>query len=380
MPIVTSESVTEGHPDKVCDYISDSILDAYLAQDPLSRVACEALCKGDTVILAGEITSRATVDHEAVIRAAIREIGYTDPSEPFNADDVRILQLLTPQAPEIARGVDRQSANPKDRGAGDQGMMYGYATRETPELMPLPILLAHRLTHGLAEARKSGRCPWLRPDGKAQVSVRYQGDEPVAVTHVLVSAQHAPDVSRQTVRDFIIEELVREKLGDWYRPDIRFLVNPAGTFVQGGPSADCGLTGRKIVADTYGGVAHIGGGCFSGKDPTKVDRSGAYFCRYAARRTVEEGLARRAEVFVSYAIGVPEPLTVEVETFGTGNAARAEEFVRQLDFRPGAIIEFLDLLRPLYRRTTNYGHFGRPGLPWEDTTPQAKSAAAASTP
>lgn len=376
MPIVTSESVTEGHPDKVCDYISDSILDAYLEQDPLSRVACEALCKGNTVILAGEITSRGTVDHEAVIRAAIREIGYTDPTELFNADGVRIVQLLTPQAPEIAKGVDGDGANPKNRGAGDQGMMYGYATSESSALMPLSILLAHRLTHALAQARKSGRCPWLRPDGKAQVSVRYEGDEPVAVTHVLVSAQHAPDVSQQSVREFMIDELVREQLGDWYRPDkINFLVNPAGTFVQGGPSADCGLTGRKIVADTYGGVARIGGGCFSGKDPTKVDRSGAYFCRYVARRTVEEGLARRVEVFVSYAIGKPEPLTVEVDTFGTGNAARAEEFVRQFDFRPGAIIEFLDLLRPIYRRTTNYGHFGRPGLPWEDTTVRASSAA-----
>lgn len=374
MRIMTSESVTEGHPDKVCDYISDSILDAYLAGDPASRVACEALCKGDTVILAGEITSLAVVDHEEVVRAAIREVGYNDPSVPFHADGVRIVQFLSPQAPEIARGVTGDGRTPHDQGAGDQGMMYGYATAETPELMPLAILLAHQLTAALAQARKSGRCPWLRPDGKAQISVRYQDARPAAVTHVLVSAQHAADTQAEAVRAFVTDELAPAALGEWYHRGIRFLVNPAGTFVQGGPSADCGLTGRKIVADTYGGAARTGGGCFSGKDPSKVDRSGAYFCRTVARRVVEEGLAARAEVYVAYAIGVPEPLCVEVETFGTGDPGRAQAFVRQLDFRPGAIIEQLDLLRPIYRRTTNYGHFGRPGLPWEQPAPQRQPA------
>ncbi|MBI4540813.1 MAG: methionine adenosyltransferase [Gemmatimonadetes bacterium] len=371
MPIMTSESVTEGHPDKVCDYISDSILDAYLAGDPESRVACEALCKGDTVILAGEITSRATADHEAVVRRAIRDVGYTDPSVPFHAAGVKIVQLLSPQAPEIAHGVGGDGRTLLARGAGDQGMMYGYATAETPELMPLPILLAHRLTAGLAEARRSGRHPWLRPDGKTQVCVRYEGSRPVAVTHIVVSTQHAGDTPLEAVRAFVIEELAPAALGEWHHGGIRFLVNPAGTFVQGGPSADCGLTGRKIVVDTYGGIARTGGGCFSGKDPSKVDRSGAYFCRYVARRIVEQGLATRAEVRVAYAIGVADPLCVEVETFGTGDPADTEIYAREFDFRPGAIIERLDLLRPIYRRTTNYGHFGRPGLPWEETAVRA---------
>jgi S-adenosylmethionine synthetase len=356
--VFTSESVAEGHPDKVCDFIADSILDAHLAQDPGARVAAEVLAKAGHVVLAGEITSRAAVDHAAVAREAIRAIGYTDPAEPFNADGVRITELISRQAPEIAQGVDVG-------GAGDQGLMFGYATDETPGLMPLPITLAHALGRRLAEDRRSGAAPWLRPDAKTQVSVVYEGVTPVSVATVLVSAHHAADVSQGAIRAYVADSLVPAVLGPWYRPDIEILVNPTGSFVEGGPSADCGVTGRKIIVDTYGGMGRHGGGAFSGKDPSKVDRSGAYFCRWVARRVVGAGLARRAEVQVAYAIGRAEPVSVRVDTFGTGDAPAAEEFVRDLDFRPRAIIDRLDLRRPIYRETTNYGHFGRAGLPWE---------------
>jgi S-adenosylmethionine synthetase len=365
--IFTSESVSEGHPDKVCDYISDSILDAYLAQDPRARVACETLCKSGVVVIAGEITARegVRVDHEAVARQAIREVGYTDAAEDFHADGVRVYQFLTRQSPNIAQGVDAATNASHDQGAGDQGMMIGYATDETPELMPLPILLAHRLTRGLAEDRRAGRPSWLRPDAKSQVSVAYENGRPVEVTHVLVSTQHAADVDQDTIRDYVRGDLVPRVLGEWYRPGLRIDVNPTGSFAIGGPTADAGLTGRKIIVDTYGGMARHGGGAFSGKDPSKVDRSGAYFCRYVARQLVKAGLARRAEVNVAYAIGLAQPTAVKVETFGTGDDERAAAFVRRFDFRPAAIIEQLDLLRPIYRRTTNYGHFGKPDLPWE---------------
>ena len=361
----TSESVSEGHPDKVCDTIADSILDAYLEQDPESRVACEVLCKEDNVVLAGEITSRGTVDHEAVTRDAIRRIGYTDADQPFHADRVRILSFLSAQAAEIAQGVDADTSLSGEQGAGDQGIMFGYASDETAELMPLPILLSHRLARVLADRRHAGAAPWLRPDAKTQVSVVYEEGGPVRVADVLGSTQHAAGVDREEIRRFIAAEVVPTALEGWYRDDIRLLVNPTGSFVQGGPSADAGVTGRKIIVDTYGGWGRHGGGAFSGKDPSKVDRSGAYFCRFVARELVKAGLARRAEVQVAYAIGVAQPVSVKVDTFGTGDCRQAEAFVREFDFRPRAIIERLDLLRPIYRSTTNYGHFGKPGLPWE---------------
>lgn len=364
--LFTSESVCEGHPDKVCDYIADSVLDAHICQDAKARVACEVLCKEDHVILAGEITSGASVDHEAVARQAIREIGYTYHDQPFQADGVRIIRLISRQAPEIAQGVDATTNADKEQGAGDQGIMFGYATEETPELMPLPIVLAHRLASGLAEDRKSGAFPWLRPDGKTQVTVEYENGTPVGVARVLVSTQHSADVDRETILAYVRQHLAPRALGNWYRPDVEIKVNPTGSFVQGGPSADCGVTGRKIIVDTYGGAARHGGGAFSGKDPSKVDRSGAYFCRFVARQLVKEGIARRAEIQVAYMIGVARPASVKVETFGTGDERAAAEFVRQFDFRPAAIIERLDLLRPIYRQTTNYGHFGKPGLPWEE--------------
>ena len=361
----SSESVSEGHPDKVCDTIADSILDAHLAEDPNARVACEVLVKDNHVILAGEITSAARVDHEEQVRNAVREIGYTDADQPFHADRLDIRSLLSEQAQEIAQGVNAITSASGDQGAGDQGIMFGYATDETPELMPLPILLAHRLSQTLAELRKAGAAAWLRPDAKTQVSVLYGPDGPRAVTDVLVSTQHAADVAQEEIRQFIAQTLVPRALEGWYRDDLRLLVNPTGSFVQGGPSADAGVTGRKIIVDSYGGMGRHGGGAFSGKDPSKVDRSGAYFCRFVARQVVKEGLAKRAEVQVAYAIGMAEPVSVKVDTFGTGDPTRAAAFVRGFDFRPRAVIERLDLLRPIYRSTTNYGHFGKPGLPWE---------------
>ena len=363
--IFTSESVTEGHPDKVCDAIADSILDACLTQDPASRVACEVLCKENHVVLAGEITTRAVVDHESVAREAIREIGYTDRRASFCADTVQIHQYLTQQAPEIAKGVNPATSIGHDQGAGDQGIMFGHATDETPELMPLPILLAHRLSRGLAEDRRGGSVPWLRPDGKTQVSVEYCEGKPVRVTAVVVSTQHTPEIARQEIVRYVTESLAPRVLGQWHRPGIKFHVNPTGSFVHGGPAADCGVTGRKIIVDTYGGMARHGGGAFSGKDPSKVDRSAAYFCRFVARQVVRSRLAHRAEIQVAYAIGMAQPVSVKVDTFGTGDPRAAEEYVRTFDFRPAAIIERLGLLRPIYRATTNYGHFGKPDLPWE---------------
>jgi S-adenosylmethionine synthetase len=362
----TSESVTEGHPDKVCDYIADSILDAYLQQDSRSRVACEVLCKENLVMIAGEITSNGQVDHEAIARKTIREIGYTDPSASFNADGVKVQQHVSKQSAEIAQGVDQDTNLDHEQGAGDQGIMFGYATDETPELMPLPILLAHRLSRGLAEDRRSGRCPWLRPDGKTQVSVLYEDNNPIAVTDAIVSPQHSPDVKRERIIAYVTESLAPRVLGDWFTKNIKFHVNPTGSFIHGGPSADAGVTGRKIIVDTYGGAGRHGGGAFSGKDPSKVDRSGAYFCRYIARQLIKQKVARKAEIQISYAIGEPHPLSVRVDTFGTGDPIAAAEYVKNMDFRPAAIIQRFNLLRPIYRQTTNYGHFGKPGLPWED--------------
>jgi S-adenosylmethionine synthetase len=362
----TSESVSEGHPDKVCDFIADSILDAHLELDPTSRVACEVLCKEDRVVLAGEITSDARIDFERVVRRAIQEIGYVHDDQPFRSDSVQLLSLLTSQSPEISQGVTAATSLSGDQGAGDQGIMFGYATDETPELMPLPILLAHRLAERLAQHRKSESVDWLRPDSKTQVSVVYEGNRPVRVSDVLISTQHAASVDREAIRNFLVTSVIPQSLDGWYHDELRVLVNPTGSFVQGGPSADAGVTGRKIIVDTYGGMGRHGGGAFSGKDPSKVDRSGAYFCRFVARQVVLAGLAKKAEVQVAYAIGIAEPVSVKVDTFGTGDDRAAAEYVRSsFDFRPRAIIERLDLLRPIYRRTTNYGHFGKSDLPWE---------------
>ncbi len=375
--LLTSESVTAGHPDKVADLVSDAVLDACLAADPGARVACETLVKGGDVVVAGEVTVAGgdedggsyAVDFDAVVRDAIRSVGYDDPASPFSAADARIRFLLTRQAREIANAVGNGAAG--ELGAGDQGIMFGYATAETPELMPLPILLSHRLARALADARRSGEAPWLRPDGKTQVTVSYEGGRPVAVTDVLVSTQHATG-ALETVRSFLADALIPRALDGWLAgdggagPATRLTLNPAGSWTVGGPAADAGVTGRKTIVDTYGGAARHGGGAFSGKDPTKVDRSGAYFCRWLARQVVARDMAERAEIQVAYAIGRAEPVSVAVETFGTGDAGAAAEFVAGFDFRPGAIIERFGLARPIYRTTTNYGHFGRPGLPWEE--------------
>jgi S-adenosylmethionine synthetase len=364
--VFTSESVTEGHPDKVCDFIADSVLDAYLAQDRNAHVACEVLCKSGIVVVAGEITAGVAkdLDHEAIAREAIRQIGYTDGTEAFNADGVQVVQHVSRQASEINVAVGEQDKG-LEQGAGDQGLMFGYATDETSELMPLPIFLAHRLARVMSEDRKAGRVKWLRPDGKTQVSVLYEGGRPVEVKTVLVSTQHAAGIEQATIARYVCADLAPRALGEWSRGGIEYIVNPSGSFEQGGPSADCGVTGRKIIVDTYGGAAHHGGGAFSGKDPSKVDRSAAYFCRHIAREVVKAGIAKRAEIQVAYAIGQAQPVSVKVDTYGTGDSAAAEDFVRRFDFRPAAIIERLSLLQPIYRKTTNYGHFGRPGLPWE---------------
>jgi S-adenosylmethionine synthetase len=362
--VFTSESVTEGHPDKVCDFISDSILDAYIAADPRAHVAVETLVKDGNIVVAGEISSRVrgSIDHQTIIRDSVRAVGYVDPSEPFHADGVRIHELITEQSPEIGVKVDLPDG---EQGAGDQGIMFGFATNETEALMPLPIYLAHRLSEGLAIDRKSGRAPFLRPDGKTQVSVHYEDHVPKEVTTVIVSAQHRKDTIEQ-LRAYVRDDLLPRVLGKWYRESINIHMNPGGPFTEGGPSADAGVTGRKIICDTYGGMGRHGGGGFSGKDPSKVDRSAAYFCRYVARQIVKTGIAPRVEIQVSYAIGKPKPVSAKVDTFGTGNEGKAIEFVNRFDFRPRAIIERLDLLRPIYRRTTNYGHFGRPGFTWEE--------------
>ncbi|HYN43678.1 MAG TPA: methionine adenosyltransferase [Thermoanaerobaculia bacterium] len=368
--LLTSESVTEGHPDKVCDLIADSVLDANIGPDPGARVACEVLCKGGRVVLAGEITSKAGLKkarYEEIVREVVEGVGYVDPSEPFHASGVKVLNFLTRQSKEIGGAVTKATdAKKKDQGAGDQGIMFGYATDETPELLPLPIVLAHRLTLGLAEARRAGDVPWLRPDGKSQVTVAYEGGRPVRVETVLISTQHRADVSREEIGAWVATKLAPKALDGWMRDGIRFVANPSGTFVLGGPSADAGVTGRKIIVDSYGGAARHGGGAWSGKDPSKVDRSGAYFCRWAARQVVKQGIARRAEIQVSYAIGEAKPMSVAVETFGTGDAKAAAALVSSFDFRPAAISERLNLRRPIYRSTTNYGHFGKPGLPWEE--------------
>jgi len=374
--IFSSESVSEGHPDKVCDTISDAVLDACLAQDPQSRVACECYVKSNLVIVGGEITTKAEFDVTHLVRETIREIGYDDPNELFSADRVFVLNVTTRQSPDIAQGVDARPAEGKEtaeQGAGDQGLMFGYACNETPELMPAPIMFAHRLGRRLTEIRKSGQVPWLRPDSKTQVSVLYEDHKPVRITSVVVSTQHTPDVTHAQIREFIIEEVIKKVLpAEMLTPETRYLINPTGRFVLGGPEADTGLTGRKIIVDTYGGMGRHGGGAFSGKDPTKVDRSAAYMARYIAKNIVAAGLADRCEVQFAYAIGYPNPVSVSVDTFGTGKVDEeklAQAIQEIFSLKPADIIRQLDLQRPIYRKTTNYGHFGKddPDLTWERT-------------
>jgi S-adenosylmethionine synthetase len=362
----TSESVSEGHPDQVCDYISDSILDACLAQDTKSRVACETLVKSDTVVLAGEITTNATLDYDKIVRQAVKEIGYTDATEPFCDKTLKLISLITRQSNEISQGVTEATSQSGDQGAGDQGIMFGYATDESPEMMPLPILPAHKLMKVMADDRKAGKVDFLRPDSKSQVSLTYDGNDPKEVTAVVVSTQHTPAADQKRITEYVREDLGPRTLGQWWNKSLTLYVNPTGSFIHGGPSADAGVTGRKIIVDSYGGWGRHGGGAFSGKDPSKVDRSSAYFCRYVAKQVVAAGLAKKAEIQVGYAIGMAKPVSVKVDTFHTGDERAAAEFVMNaFDFRPRAIIEKLDLLRPIYRQSTNYGHFGRLGLPWE---------------
>jgi S-adenosylmethionine synthetase len=386
--IFSSESVGEGHPDKVADTISDAVLDACLEQDKRSRVACETLVKSNAVVLAGEITTKARFDYNDVVRRAIRGIGYVNDSDVFHADRVFITNLLTTQSPDISQGVDAVAAEGKkkaEQGAGDQGLMFGYASKETVELMPAPIMFAHRLGRHLAKVRKSGRVPWLRPDAKSQVSVRYRDGVPVEITNVVISTQHTEDVSHATIERFCINEIIRKVLpAKMLNRKTEFLINPTGKFVVGGPHGDSGLTGRKIIVDTYGGMGRHGGGAFSGKDPSKVDRSAAYMGRYVAKNVVAAGLADRCEIQFAYAIGYPDPVSVHVDSFGTGTVSdqailRAVNAV--FSFKPADIIATLKLLRPIYSKTTNYGHFGKTddvaSLTWERTDRAAALARAA---
>ena len=376
--IFSSESVAEGHPDKVCDTISDHILDACLDQDPRSRVACETLAKGNLVVIAGEITTNAQFDYLAQVRTAIRDIGYVHDDSQFHADTCVIVQALSRQSRDIAQGVDARAAEGKEtaeQGAGDQGLMFGFAVRETPELMPAPIQFSHKLGRELTRLRKSGELPWLRPDAKTQVSIEYEGYRPIRVDTVVISTQHAADVKHKVIRENLIERVIKRVIpGDWIDSSTRYLINPTGRFVIGGPEGDSGLTGRKIIVDTYGGMGRHGGGAFSGKDPSKVDRSAAYMGRYVAKNVVAAGLADRCEVQFAYAIGYPDPVSISVDTFGTSKVeeAKIEKAIQEVfNFKPAAIIEQLELMRPIYRKTTNYGHFGREddleALTWERT-------------
>ena len=372
--VFSSESVGEGHPDKVADFISDSVLDACLAQDPSSRVACETLVKSNHVVIAGEITTKAKLPYDQIVRDAIREIGYVNDDDVFHADKVFLTNLITRQSPDIAQGVDARAAEGKEtaeQGAGDQGLMFGYACNETPEMMPTAIMFAHRLGRELTKLRKSGVVTWLRPDAKSQVSIRYENDRPVKVENVVISTQHTPHVKHEAIRDFLVENVIKRVIpAELIDADTKFLINPTGRFVVGGPEGDSGLTGRKIIVDTYGGWGRHGGGAFSGKDPSKVDRSAAYMCRWVAKNIVAAGLADICELQVAYAIGHPEPVSIWVDAMGTARVPeeKISAAVREVfSFKPAAIVRQLDLLRPIYRQTTNYGHFGKAELPWEQT-------------
>ena len=369
--VFTSESVSEGHPDKMCDQISDAILDAIIAEDKSAHVACETLVKTGMVILAGEITTSVNIDYEKVVRDTIREIGYTGTEMGFDWQTCAVINALGKQSPDIAQGVNR--TKPEEQGAGDQGLMFGYATNETDVLMPAPITLSHRLVKKMADLRKAGKLPWARPDSKSQVTLRYANDKPVAVDAVVISSQHSPDVSQKDIHEAVRELVIKPVLpAEWITPETKIHINPTGSFVIGGPVGDCGVTGRKIIVDTYGGMARHGGGAFSGKDPSKVDRSAAYAGRYVAKNIVAAGLADRCEIQVSYAIGVAEPTSVTIDTFGTGKIPEDQiaALVREhFDLRPYGILQMLDLLKPIYTATAAYGHFGREedGFSWEKT-------------
>ncbi len=379
----TSESVSEGHPDKVSDQISDAILDAILAQDPTARVAAETLCNTGLVVLAGEITTTANVDYIHVARDTIRQIGYDNTEYGIDYKGCAVLVAYDKQSPDIAQGVDKAHDDGLDQGAGDQGLMFGYAVDETPELMPLPIHLSHRLVERQADLRRDGRLNWLRPDAKSQVTLRYVDGKPDSIDTIVLSTQHSPDIALETLREAVIEEIIKPVLPkELIKGEIKYLVNPTGRFVIGGPQGDCGLTGRKIIVDTYGGAAPHGGGAFSGKDPSKVDRSAAYAGRYVAKNIVAAGLASKCLVQISYAIGVAQPTSVMVSTFGTGKISdeKIAELVRtHFDLRPKGIVKMLNLLRPIYRKTAAYGHFGReePEFTWEARDKAAALKAAA---
>jgi S-adenosylmethionine synthetase len=368
--LFTSESVTEGHPDKVCDKISDAILDEYLRQDPDSRVAVETMTTTGIVVVAGEVTSKAKFDIQDIVRNTIKEIGYDKPEYGFDANSCSVMTSIHAQSPDISQGVT--ATENKDQGAGDQGLMFGYAVNETDELMPLPILLAHKLTRRLTEARKNRELPWARPDGKSQVSVEYEDGKPKKIDTIVVSTQHSPEIQNSQIKEGIIEKVIKPVCGKWWHDKIKIHVNPTGRFVIGGPPGDSGLTGRKIIVDTYGGSGRHGGGAFSGKDPSKVDRSACYMCRYIAKNIVAAGLAEKCEVQVAYAIGVAEPVSLMVNTFGTSKIPEEdiESLVRKhFDMRPAAIIKQLDLKKPIYKDTAAYGHFGRTDVlfTWEKT-------------
>ncbi|HQW27528.1 MAG: methionine adenosyltransferase [Verrucomicrobiales bacterium] len=376
--IFSSESVTEGHPDKVCDTISDSIVDACFEQDPASRVACETMVKDNIVVLGGEITTSAKFDYREVVKAAMVEIGYTNDDCKFNANTFFFLNALGQQSPDIAQGVDAAAADGKEtaeQGAGDQGIMFGYAVRETPALMPAPIAYSHQLGRAITDLRKSGKHTWLRPDSKTQVSMEYVDGKPSRITAVVVSTQHAASITTQEIREILKKDLVEAVLpAELLTPETEYHINPTGLFIIGGPEGDCGLTGRKIIVDSYGGMGRHGGGAFSGKDPSKVDRSAAYMARYVAKNVVAAGLADRCELQLAYAIGHPQPVSVHVDTFGTNHVddAKIEKAIKEIfSFKPADFIRELNLLRPIYRKTTNYGHFGREddteSLTWEKT-------------
>ena len=372
--IFSSESVGEGHPDKVADTISDAVLDACLAVDKYSRVACETFVKSNVVVIGGEITTKAKLDFEKIARAAIREIGYVNDDDVFHADKVFINLLVTQQSPDIAQGVDARKAKGKKtakQGAGDQGLMFGYASNDTPELMPAPIMFAHRLGRELTKIRKSGACAWLRPDAKSQVSVVYENGKPVAISNVVISTQHAADATHAEIEKFCIESVIKKVLPKRLLTDkTEFLINPTGRFVIGGPQGDTGLTGRKIIVDSYGGMGRHGGGAFSGKDPTKVDRSAAYMGRWVAKNIVAAGFAARCELQFAYAIGHPDPVSVHLDTFDTETVSTSRilrAVNRVFSFQPADIIDQLNLRRPIYSQTTNYGHFGKKGMTWEAT-------------